>query len=1101
MASGILSSVLRLADKLSSSIRRSLAGAASSSSSSDAPHVVEDDLKKLKCTLEAIESVLRDAERREVREESVKLWLRELKGVAYDADDVLDEFEYELLRSRRSFSHPPSKPGRKRKHGEVQELATLPSPLDDASFRRRMVLRIKEINRRLDAIARDRTRLRLTEADGPRRPEKAAWVSTSSHAQPSEIYGREDERKKLVDILLSADYDGSSVSVVSIVGMAGVGKSTLAQLVCSDQRVSQHFDVKGWVGVHENFEAKRLLHGIIDSVTKSLCDLNEIGALEEHLKERLQGKRFLLVLDDVWNEEQVLWETLRLALSSGAAGSRVLVTTRIEPVARIMQSAAAIELNCLSRLAFGGEGDGRAFTIRDRRGELDRSLAERCLGSRRDRNAILPALKLSYQHLPVRLKRCFVHCVVFPKGFVFKKDPLVRQWMVQGFIQAAEDNDDKAPEDVASEYFDELVSRSFFQNSLLEFGEGEKFLMHDLLHDLARYISGEECVVTENSDLRDLSAETRHLSLTPYGSKVKMEFKLAAKEVPLRSLQLIYAVPYFYGGAAMLDFNLVQIKLPADFFSNFLCLRTLDLAYTAIEELPESASNLKHLRYLSLRNTKIRKLPEFVCKLWYLQTLDLENCSDLCELPSGIGELADLRHLLLPSIDQSFVCIPSGIISLTNLQELSAINIGGDGAHCGIGELKNMKDLRGDLYISGLRNVARGGDAKQANLESKSNIQRLTLDWYAHQSDRKCSHSKLSSDRGYYDTKAINAPCEFFEDESVVLENLRPNADVVVLHIRNYGGKQFSNWLGDPSFSSLQTLQLYMCEKCEYLPQLGDLPCLKNLYVRGMPSVRRIGPEICSGVKKFAALEKLEFEWMPEWEEWIGVEESAFPLLDELALLGCPKLKHFPVTIAPLLEKLRLRDCHQVAAFPAPHSLTSLSIAGACQETIWSCILNLPLLEEMEVVCCEGLTALPLFNMPALKTLAIEGCSQLVSIDCGGCAPNVCDVASSSTTSAGTLVGLHNLVSLEVLKIEDCPMVRFAEDERLPPKLKELDISCCPALMEWCLGPKGSAQLAAVPEVIVDDFDQDLVNEIVMDTMNEESDTMNEESEDGMEDD
>ncbi|OAY79114.1 putative disease resistance RPP13-like protein 1 [Ananas comosus] len=1136
MASGILSSVLRLADKLSSSVRRSLAGAASSSSS-DAPHVVEDDLKKLKCTLEAIESVLRDAERREVREESVKLWLRELKGVAYDADDVLDEFEYELLRSRRSFSHPPSKPGRKRKHGEVQELATLPSPLDDASFRRRMVLQIKEINRRLDAIARDRTRLRLTEADGPRRAEKAAWVSTSSHAQPSEIYGREDERKKLVDLLLSADYGGSNVSVVSIVGMAGVGKSTLAQLVCSDQRVSQHFDVKGWVGVHENFDAKRLLHEIIDSVTKSLCDHNEIGALEEHLKERLQGKRFLLVLDDVWNEEQVLWERLRLALSSGAAGSRVLVTTRIEPVARIMQSAAAIELNCLSdndcrslfeRWAF----DGRDPKANPRLVEIGRNISLKCRGLPlaarvmggllryetdeeswidllqsdvwdldETGNAILPALKLSYQHLPVHLKRCFVHCVVFPKGFVFKKDPLVRQWMVQGFIQAAEDDDDKAPEDVASEYFDELVSRSFFQYSLLEFGEEEKFLMHDLLHDLARYISGEECVVTENSDLCDLSAETRHLSLTPYGSNVKMEFKSAAKEVPLRSLQLIYTVPYFYGGAAMLDFNLAQIKLPTDFFSKFLCLRTLDLAYTAIEELPESVSNLKHLRYLSLRNTKIRKLPESVCKLWYLQTLDLENCSDLCELPSGIGELADLRHLLLPSIDQSFVCIPSGIMSLTNLQELSAINVGGDGAHCGIGELKNMKDLRGDLYISGLRNVARGGDAKQANLESKSNIQRLTLDWYAHQSDRKCSHSKLSSDRGYYDTKAITAPCEFFEDESVVLENLRPNADVVVLHIRNYGGKQFSNWLGDPSFSSLQTLQLYMCEKCEYLPQLGDLPCLKNLYVRGMPSVRRIGPEICSGVKKFAALEKLEFEWMPEWEEWIGVGESAFPRLDELALLGCPKLKHFPVTIAPSLEKLRLRDCHQVAAFPAPHSLTSLSIAGACQETIWSCILNLPLLEEMEVVCCEGLTALPLFNMPALKTLAIEGCSQLVSIDCGGCAPNVCDVASSSTSSAGTLVGLHNLVSLEVLKIEDCPMVRFAEDERLPPKLKELDISCCPALMEWCLGPKGSAQLAAVPEVIVDDYDQDLLNEIVMDTMNEESDTMNEESEDGMEDD
>ncbi|XP_072961284.1 putative disease resistance protein RGA3 [Typha angustifolia] len=1102
MATEILSSIIRMTDRLSASLRRSLTG----SSSSD-PDEVEEHLKKLKQTFDTIETVIDDAEKREIREEAVKHWLRELKGVACDAEDVLDEIDYELLRYKCENFTPNT--DRKRKLVEVQELP--PSPFVEASFRRRIMHRIKEIEGRFDDIAKDRAALQLREGDGPRRqPENRLPVSISSSATPSEVYGREEDKKNLVEVLLSEDYNGVGVAIVPIVGMPGVGKTTLAQLVYNDPIVLKNFDTRTWVGVHENFDVTRLMKEIIESITKSSCELTQVSALQEHLKKLLQGKKFLLVLDDVWNEDQTLWERLSLAFSSGHEGSRIVVTTRNEPVARIMQSVAPIELKCLSDqdcwlLLKRCASEGRDLEAHPGLIEIGKMIADKCRGLplaakvlggilcyeaseerwidllqsdlwdlEDEENGILPALKISYQHLPVHLKRCFVYCAVFPKGYVFKKDPLVRKWMVQGFLQTA-DNNGKEQEDVGSDYFDELMLRSFFQYSLLDIGEEEKFVMHDLVHDLARYFAGEECIVAEDCDLSNLSIKTRHLSLIPYGSKVLFQFKSADKQKPLRSLQLIYILANSWGGVGMLGDNLLHVKIPNEYFLNLICLRTLDLSYTDIEELPDSIGSLKHLRHLSLRNTKIQKLPESICRLYYLQTLELDYCSNLRELPSGIGNLTNLRHLQLPTMEHTPICMPSGFLRLTNLLELSAFNVGGDSVHCNIGELKDMADLRGDLHISGLRNVARGWDAEEANLKTKKNVQRLALDWYVHQSDYKCSHLKPAN---LSNAKAITAPWNSFEDDSLVLENLEPHHNLVVLDIRNYGGARLPKWLGDPSFSNLTTVRFFLCEKCEALPALGELPSLKNLHINGMQSVRRIGPEFYGSNKKFAALEKLELIYMPKLEEWDEVEEGAFVQLSDLIVTSCPKLKSLPKKMAPSLKKLNVGDCQELTAIPAPRSLISLSIGGACKDEIWSCLLDLPLLESLEVVYCEGLTSLPLHNMPVLKTIVIKGCSELVSIDC---------IASSSSSSTPPQVGLHNLISLEVLKFEECPMLGFPGDEQLPASLKEIDISCCPMLMKWCDGPEASRQLASVPNVIIEDYDQEEFNKAIMEMMDDES--------------
>ncbi|XP_072961513.1 putative disease resistance RPP13-like protein 1 [Typha angustifolia] len=1087
MATGILSSMIRMTDRLSASLRRSLTG----SSSSD-PDEVEEHLKKLKQTFETIETVIDDAEKREIREEAVKHWLRELKGVACDAEDVFDEIDYELLRYKCENFTPNT--DRKRKLVEVQELP--PSPFVEASFRRRIMHRIKEIEGRFDDIAKDRAALQLREGDGPRRqPENRLPVSISSSATPSEVYGREEDKKNLVKLLLSEDYNGIGVTIVPIVGMPGVGKTTLAQLVYNDPIVLKHFDTRTWVGVHENFDVTRLMKEIIESITKSSCDLTQVNALQEHLKKLLQGKRFLLVLDDVWNEDQTLWERLRLAFSSGHEGSRIVVTTRNESVARIMQSIAPIyELNCLSdqhcwlllkRCAF----EGRDPEAHPDLVKIGKKIAGKCSGLplaakvlggilcymsseegwidllqsdlwdlEDEENGILPALKISYQHLPVHLKRCFVYCAVFPKGYVFKKYPLVREWMVQGFLQVA-DNNGKEQEDVGSDYFDELILRSFFQflptDPIFCNVPKEKYVMHDLVHDLARYFAGEECVVAEDCDLSNLSIGTRHFSLAPYDSKVSIQFKSADKQKPLRSLQLISTLMHPFCEIGILAYdNPLRVTIPNEYFLNLVCLRTLDLSHTDVEELPESIGSLKLLRLLSLRDTKIQKLPVSICRLYYLQTLELDGCSELRELPSGIGNLANLRHLEIPT--ETPICMPSGFLRLTNLVELPAFNVGGDSVHCNIGELKNMADLRGDLYIYGLRNVARGWDAEEANLKTKKNIHSLTLDWEVHKSDYRCSHLKLADPSN---TEAIAKPWNCFEDESLVLQHLEPHHNLVELNLQNYGGTRLPKWLGDPSFSKLTTLQLFL-DKCEALPVLGKLPSLKNLHI-GMESVQRIGPEFCGSNNQFAGLETLELAGMPKLEEWDLVEGGAFVQLSELIVMDCPKLKSLPKQISPSLKKLDIEDCQELIVIPAPRSLTSISIKGTFNVEIWSSIFDIPLLEDLVVMYSEGLTILPLHNMPVLKNLTILECPKLVSLDC---------VASSSSSSTMPQVGLHNLISLEGLRIDDCPMLQFAADEKLPASLKTIQICNCPMLKNWSVGPEASRQLALVPKATFADL-------------------------------
>lgn len=295
------------------------------------PSDVPADLEELGQSLRGVLPLLEDAERRE--EHAVKRWLREVKHVACDADDLLDDLELALPLQSQAAGVAKK---RKEKHQSGGGAPPL-TRLGETSARNDVGSRIKGIMERFDEIEKERQAFHLREEDGVvRRVGAPVRPPTGALVDETRFYGRDGEKEIIIGDLLSNEQGTENFIVVSIVGMGGLGKTTLAQMVYKDAKVREHFQLTSWVHVSEEFDVVRLTRATIESITKKRSELVELSPLQEELECELSGKRFLLVLDDVWSEEQSHWDVFKLPLMAGSKGSRVLVTTRAERVSSIM---------------------------------------------------------------------------------------------------------------------------------------------------------------------------------------------------------------------------------------------------------------------------------------------------------------------------------------------------------------------------------------------------------------------------------------------------------------------------------------------------------------------------------------------------------------------------------------------------------------------------------------------------------------------------------------------------------------------------------------------------------------------------------------------
>ncbi|CAH2080457.1 unnamed protein product [Thlaspi arvense] len=915
---------------------------------------IEDQFEQWKKTLSKIQAVLADAEKKQIVSKVVTSWLEDLQDLAYDLDDLVDDFATEVLKRKLMAGTQAST---SKAWNFIPTCCTNYEP-STVLFNAQMKSKIDAITSRLNNSFNQSSGLNLetivetTSVQGAwRRPE------TTSLLNEPQIYGREQEKKRIIELLLEDNPSQSKFGVIPLVGMGGVGKTTLAQLVFNDEKVKEHFDMKAWVCVSDEFDIMRITKVILESVTSRKCEFTSLDKVQEQLINSFKGKKFLIVLDDIWNKNLGNWMALKSPFNHGAQGSKVLVTTRNKDIAMMMGTVKDLgvgllsDADCWSLLeqhAFGN----RSMDANPKLESIGREIAKKCgglpLAARtiggllrckeredewevvlhsniwnlsKDENDIVPALRLSFHYLPPHLKQCFAYCAILPKDYEFEENELILLWMAEGFIQQ---ETGQQMEEVGAGHFQELVFRSFFlpSNSTIL-----KFVMHDLINDLAYEVGKNSCFrledVLRNGEQHGSLMKARHASYMQ-GYKDGMDkFETFHKAKNLRTF-----LPFsLKNGTCYLTRSVTFDLLP-----KLSYLRELSLRNYAVEEIPSSIGNLKHLRYIDLSYSCIKSLPDSFGNLYNLQTLNLQGCSCLMKISFDMGNLANLRHLYFPPLEE----MPLGIGKLTSLQILSSFFIRkGNGSR--IKELGDLNHLRGTVCIFGLENIVDVEDARNAKLKNKLKLSKLSMLW-----------NKTSSE---------------LRDQGVgaeMFDALRPPNNLRELDVEGYHGIRFPCWMGDPEFSRLVTVSL-----------------------------------------GFSKLQELSFVDMLEWEDWQTTEAvkkvQPFSHVIEVSKLNYPSLasvsmKEVPFPILSIDEMGKDLGHSSLASldiggFPIPNYFSN---PGRDDEIIKEYendgqeqqqLEVLPRLELLSIETCDKLDKLPqgLQNFMSLRDLIIHGCYNLVN--------------------------------------------------------------------------------------------------------------------------
>ncbi|XP_021288424.1 disease resistance protein RGA2-like [Herrania umbratica] len=1051
------------------------------------------DLEKLQETLSTINAVLRDAEEKQESNHAVKNWISRLEDAVFDAEDLLDEFDYAILQQKVC------------QQGQVRKFFSSSNPV---AFHLKMGPRVKEIRERLDVVAADISKFNLN----PRVVVMDKKADNNRESAPKVrmelIIGREKDKESIIESLLKEQNHGDSNSnIVAIVGFGGLGKTSLARVVYNDVRVANSFK-RIWVCVSEEFNVCIIFKKILKSLVDDKVDDLDLDKVQRKLEENLEGKKYLVVLDDVWNEDTSKWNDFSQYLVFGAPGSKILVTARSMKVASSMGVHDPYLLkglneeesqNLFEKVAFEGR------QIDPKLGLIGKVVAQKCKGvplaikclgglmrQKPDENywssvqedeiwklvkendGLLPALRLSYTHLPSHLKRCFTFCSLFSKDSEIYKDELIHSWRAQGYIQLREGNENI--QDIGDEYFNELLSRSFFQEEEKD-DDGNIFCkMHDLIHDLALSVAG--CRFHWMKDEKEsIPKGIRHVSLEKNSKEVAFTLS-KTKGIRTMFFRTHISNDLFIRNATFLKFN---------------CLRMLNLSGMGIRILPNLIGELKHLRYLDLScNFDMEVLPDAIAKLHNLQTLLLNDCQNLKELPRDIRQLISLEYLNISRCG-GLNCLPKGLGELTSLQGLDRFIVNSVEDNFSIAatlnELRDLNGLGKCLRIEHLDNVRNVElESQEANLKKKKRLQSLQLYWKPFFWSSPSSPARVAS-----------------EKDELLLNILEPHPNLKELKVFDFGGARFSSWLS--SLTNLVELEIYNFWNCQHLPPLDHLSSLKSLslnfsnVLKNLPPLDHLSslefltlerfnvlehvadsfPLPCSTQRTsfFPSLKKLEIKHCPNLKGWWRTRKEnqgptadlpCFPCLSELEISNSPNLTSMPLfpsldqkltlidtSVRPLQQTLKLKmkmteasvtsEASSSSSSSSLPSSSSSSPSGSPSHSYPSTSLPLSNLKGLTLKKIHDLKVLSkefLQNLTSLAHLTLKDCPKLQSL---------------------LLQKMSCLTSLQELWIKNCPNLRALPEWILNlTSLRTLQIQKC---LELQYMPEGTHRLISLQELYV----------------------------------
>ncbi|XP_019164294.1 PREDICTED: disease resistance protein RPM1-like [Ipomoea nil] len=850
---------------------------------------IRDDAQDVENAFHRLTAVLRVADEREEIDPQVQAWVKIIRELVYDTEDVLDEFQFRFGGSQTNGGL----------HNRIKNKYT---SVKNLRARRRLARELRRIKARVNNISQEQPRLLLTTSDHTIHNSNKRVYDGRRDAlllKDSDLVGIDNPKLSLVNCLLAVDKD---LRVHSVVGMGGLGKTTLVKKVFDDARVANHFQRRVWLTISETFNVDELLKDAIRQIIKQTneqppqdFEALDTDKLKEFINNILSGQRYIIVLDDIWDVDA--WMAFKPVFPGHSFGSCIVITTRNNEIGVFASHDKVYSLEPLSdkdswalfcRKTFLGDSCPQHLvniskTILKRCGGLPLAIVviagvlatksesieewerfQRNLNNQLESNDggmknMKNLLSLSYYDLPYYLKYCFLYLSIFPEDVIIEKMRVIRLWIAEGFVR---ENNHQEKEEVGEVYLNGLLHRNLIQIvEKTRNGKMKAFRVHDILREFILSKSKEQnfTIIIATGQNTEPSAKFRRLAV--HRLLDHNILKCASSKMHLRSLQFFEP----------LSSSTMSSSLPKMFTAKYIPLKVLDLRGAELEEIPTEVFNLFQLKYLSLRRTKLKSVSKAIGRLQNLETLDLKH-TDVIELPAELLKLCKLRHLLVyhyqdrwinPWISTQSFNAPFEIGGLVSLQKLCIIQANDTLGIKTVSEIGKLTQLR-RLAVSKMRQE----DGKEFCLS----LGKLT---------NLCSLSLTSTS----------------EDEVLDIQHpLHVPLGLQRLYLKG-PLEMVPQWLS--LLVGLTCLEFGWCRLREdSLLFIEDLPMLAHLKLLAKSYE---GEGLCFKAKKFSKLKSLII-YKLEALKWIRMEEGTLDHLEEFDLGECSLVEEMPMGIEHLSD-------------------------------------------------------------------------------------------------------------------------------------------------------------------------------------------------------